>query len=304
MAGTDVIIRNPMMRCFSGATEMGFTSHNSSDCLLLEGAETKVALKAWGLSAIPHTEEDLLAKLVEAGFNRDLCIATVQTMLEQKIVLRMDKDEAHDMLIPAEKSPICAHLVVCIAGTIQAGNIGHYLKALKSQFCMEMKVILTKNASKMVTAKSIRHTLACEVFTDVYDDVIGVHHVPHIWLSDWAECVIVAPATANSINRIAHSTCDDLLSLTVAATPVETPVIMVPSMNVRMWDNPGVQANLDICRQRPNYWIVEPGYGVEVNLNWDKRTLIDGAFGAATPMELVRCCENIYEIVCEKDDEE
>src|SRR3989442_15074440 len=80
-------------------------------------------------------------------------------------------------------------------------------------------------------------------------------------LAKRAELVLVLPATARTLFRLAHGVCDDLLSLVVCAT--EAPVVVVPSMNPVMWRNPAVQRNVDLLR-RGGRFIVEPGPGWEV----------------------------------------
>ena len=70
----------------------------------------------------------------------------------------------------------------------------------------------------------------------------------HIQLAQWADLVVLAPATANSIGKAANGLADDLLSTFLLACPA--PKLFCPAMNVRMYENPGVQANIDRLKER------------------------------------------------------
>jgi phosphopantothenoylcysteine decarboxylase/phosphopantothenate--cysteine ligase len=71
----------------------------------------------------------------------------------------------------------------------------------------------------------------------------------HIALADWAQIVVVAPATADIIAKVANGLCDDLLS-TVLCTCWATPTLWAPAMNTRMWENPATQRNVETLRAR------------------------------------------------------
>ncbi len=94
----------------------------------------------------------------------------------------------------------------------------------------------------------------------VYDDTFTLDHgeIPHIVLGRRNEVMMIAPASADVIAKLAHGIADDLLTAAVLAATC--PVIICPAMNVVMYQNPATQANLDILRKR-NFRIVEPGSG-------------------------------------------
>ena len=103
----------------------------------------------------------------------------------------------------------------------------------------EVKTIMTANACELIspiTFKSITHQPVVTKMFDIDADI------EHISLADWAEIVVVAPATANIIGKVACGIADDLLSTTIMATCA--PVLLVPSMNVHMYENPIVQENI------------------------------------------------------------
>jgi phosphopantothenoylcysteine decarboxylase/phosphopantothenate--cysteine ligase len=85
------------------------------------------------------------------------------------------------------------------------------------------------------------------------------HKSAHIALADWAQLVVVAPATANIIGKVAQGICDDLLSTTLCTTWAK-PTLFAPAMNTRMWENPAVQRNVETLRQQ-GVQIVGPATG-------------------------------------------
>jgi len=129
----------------------------------------------------------------------------------------------------------------------------------------EVKVILTKSAQNFVKINTNRF-FTKKVFTDEdeYDQTSGGYSMPgdeilHIELRKWADVLVIAPITANTIAKIAHGMADNLLTNTVLAWDLSKPVIIAPAMNTNMWENPVVQANLLIA----NYLklrVVEPTY--------------------------------------------
>ncbi len=82
--------------------------------------------------------------------------------------------------------------------------------------------------------------------------------IDHIAEAQWADALVVAPATANILAKFAHGIADDFLSTLYLATTA--PVLVAPAMNVNMWNHPATQANIEILRQR-GVRIVEPGTG-------------------------------------------
>jgi phosphopantothenoylcysteine decarboxylase/phosphopantothenate--cysteine ligase len=120
----------------------------------------------------------------------------------------------------------------------------------------EVKTIMTANACELVspiTFKSITHQ---PVVTKMFD--IDAY-IEHISLADWAEIVIIAPATANIIGKVTGGIADDLLSTTIMAT--RSTVLFVPSMNVHMYENPIIQENISKL-SKLGYFFMEPEKGM------------------------------------------
>ncbi len=107
----------------------------------------------------------------------------------------------------------------------------------------EVRTVLTVNATQFVTPLSVE-TLS---LNPAAIGMFGEHNrdaIEHIELGLWAEVSVVAPATANFIGKMANGIADDLLSTTLLALRSETPVVLAPAMNTRMWEHPAVQRNL------------------------------------------------------------
>jgi hypothetical protein len=221
----------------------------------------------------------LISELASEGFSRVPLTAVLKRMQQAKLLLSGGREDLSGLLnFTCSAKRACQRLVVCMTGAIQSAYFGLYLLHLKTSFCEELKLVLTKSAQEFVQTKTLLHVCASEVYSDPFQHV-DPNEIPHMFLSRWASCVLVAPATAASLHRIAQGSCDDLTSLTVAATPQETPVVIAPSMNELMWRNPAIQQNVGRCRAM-GYWIIEPGFACEVSKQWKDRDLRVGGFGA------------------------
>lgn len=130
---------------------------------------------------------------------------------------------------------------------------------------IEVFVIMTKRATQMISPKEFEKATGNTVYTELFDkdfnykDILKIRHVDHIDLADKASIFVVAPATANIIAKIAHGIADDFLTTTLLA--VHCSVIICPSMNVNMWNNPATQDNISILKKR-GYIIIDPEKGM------------------------------------------
>jgi phosphopantothenoylcysteine decarboxylase/phosphopantothenate--cysteine ligase len=121
-----------------------------------------------------------------------------------------------------------------------------------------VRTVMTENACRLISPKSFEAVTGQPVYTSLWNEP-GEHSMGHISLADWAQAVIVAPATANIIAKAAHGICDDLLSTTLCVC-WETPMLFAPAMNTRMWHNPVVRKNIEAIIERGAN-IVGPGEG-------------------------------------------
>lgn len=153
------------------------------------------------------------------------------------------------------KSP-SKHIVIGITGGIAAYKSLSLIRMFMSND-YEVKVVATKHALEFVSPLVIE-TLSCnKLYVDMFDRTYE-HEVQHIALADWADCVIVAPATANIIGKMACGIADDALSTMLLATT--KPIFVAPAMNCNMYANAAVTDNIAKLCQRGIH-IIEPQSG-------------------------------------------
>jgi phosphopantothenoylcysteine synthetase/decarboxylase len=111
-----------------------------------------------------------------------------------------------------------------------------------------VRVIMTEAATRFVAPLTFQSLSGQSVLTSIWD-ADDRPDSQHIGLARWCELMIIAPATANTIARMAHGLCDDVVSLAAAALPRGTPLLLAPAMNADMWANPIVQRNLTTLRE-------------------------------------------------------
>jgi phosphopantothenoylcysteine decarboxylase / phosphopantothenate---cysteine ligase len=120
-----------------------------------------------------------------------------------------------------------------------------------------VRVMMSAGAQQFITPLTLQtlsgHAVATDTFDLTQESAIG-----HIELADSADAVVIAPATANVIGKLAAGIADDLITTVLLA--VRAPVVLAPAMNVNMWENPIVQANLSRLRTH-GYRVVEPDAG-------------------------------------------
>ncbi|MGB7583055.1 MAG: flavoprotein [Sedimentisphaerales bacterium] len=110
----------------------------------------------------------------------------------------------------------------------------------------EVRTVLTENALHLVGAKSFEAVTGGPVHMSMWEQ--EEFRIGHINLADWADVVIVAPATANILGKFANGICDDLLSTMLCACWAK-PMLFAPAMNDKMWTNPAVQENVKFAER-------------------------------------------------------
>lgn len=122
-----------------------------------------------------------------------------------------------------------------------------------------VRTIMTEAACKLITPATFEAVTGQAVYTSLWqgpeDFKIG-----HIQTADWADAVVVAPATADIIAKITAGICDDLLSTTLCAC-WNKPVLLAPAMNSNMWDNPVVRHNVTILTDQLKFNTIGPAAG-------------------------------------------
>ncbi len=135
-------------------------------------------------------------------------------------------------------------VLLIITGGIAAYKSLEIIRGLKTNN-IDVTCILTKSGSEFVTPLSIESLSENKVYTDLFN-LTDEHEMGHIQLSRQADVILVAPATANIMSKIAYGNTDDLASTVLVAT--NKPIIVAPAMNVRMWLNNATQRNIQTLR--------------------------------------------------------
>ena len=147
-------------------------------------------------------------------------------------------------------------ILLIICGGISAYKSLELIRSLK-KLGAKVKTILTKSAKEFVTPLSVA-SLSQE---KVYDDLFSPENeaeMDHISLSRWADLIVVAPATANTISKLSAGSSEDLASAVILASDKD--IFLTPAMNVRMWEHPSTKENLNKLKSY-NYKIIGPEIG-------------------------------------------
>ena len=145
-------------------------------------------------------------------------------------------------------------LVIC--GGISAYKSLELIRSLKKQGS-QIKTILTKSAKEFITPLSVSSLSQGKVYDDLFN-VENEIEMDHISLSRWADVIIVAPATANTISKLSTGSSDDLASTVILASNKD--IFLTPAMNVRMWEHPSTKENLKKLKSY-GYKVIGPEVG-------------------------------------------
>lgn len=146
-------------------------------------------------------------------------------------------------------------VLLCVTGCIAAYKSCEIARALQ-KVGVRVKVCMTEHATSFVGPTTFRALTREEVAVDLFDNPSDPIH--HISLAKEPDVVLVAPATANVVAKVAHGQADDLLTTTILAT--DAPVVVAPAMNVGMWQAEATQKNIATLEQR-GFDIVRPATG-------------------------------------------
>ena len=148
-----------------------------------------------------------------------------------------------------------AQIVLGITGSIGAYKAGDLVRRLRDHGAT-VHCVMTKEAREFITPLTLQVLSEQKVLTDLFG--LEDPHVVHTQLADQASLVVIAPATANVIGKLANGLADDLLTCLVLAT--KAPVLIAPAMNVHMYNHPTVQENIKTLR-RLGHRFVGPAVG-------------------------------------------
>lgn len=150
------------------------------------------------------------------------------------------------------------NILLGVTGGIAAYKMADVASMLVKQHA-DVHVVMTENATKFITAETFQVLTKNKVYVDVFDEEPDDYvNVPHISLGTSADCVLIAPATADVIGKIANGIADDMVTTTVL--PARCPILISPSMNVYMYENRIVQDNIRKLKKF-GYRIIEPDNG-------------------------------------------
>lgn len=148
------------------------------------------------------------------------------------------------------------NILLCVTGGIAVYKAAALTSKL-SQSNFNVKVMMTASAMEFVTPLTFQAMSRNDVYYDTFDEKDSAK-IAHIDLADWADLIIVAPATANTIGKLANGIADDMVTTTLLAATA--PVWIAPAMNVHMYDHPAVKKNIETLHSFGHRFI-EPSEG-------------------------------------------
>lgn len=144
----------------------------------------------------------------------------------------------------------------------------------------EVRVAMTESAAKLISPAVFQALSQSPVYISMFD---SEGRLGHINLANWADVFVLAPATANTIGKIARGLADNLLTTIILALPENTPLLIAPAMNDNMWKNVFVKENIEKLKKRKNCFLAGPTVGA----------LADGTEGKGRMVEP----EEIFKVV-------
>ncbi len=177
-------------------------------------------------------------------------------------------------------------IVLGVTGGIAAYKAAEFVRLLVREEA-HIHVVMTRNAQQFITPLTFQTLSGNPVTTDLFS-LIEEEKIGHIVLADLAQLIVILPATANIIGKIANGIADDFLSTMVMASRAS--VLFVPSMNVNMWESRALQKNIQTLTER-GYHFMEPGEG-ELACGW---------YGRGRLAELSEVMEKAKDIFTPKD---
>ena len=143
--------------------------------------------------------------------------------------------------MPAASGPLReTRVLLCVCGGIAAYKAADLVRRLRDAGA-EVQVAMTEDAQRFVGAQTFQALSHRPVRVSLWDEQAEAA-MGHLELAGWADRVVIAPATANTIAKLAHGMADDLVSTLCLATGA--PILLAPAMNHRMWRHPATQANI------------------------------------------------------------
>jgi len=170
----------------------------------------------------------------------------------------------YETILPVTGETSKPRILLGVTGGVAAYKAAELVRALQ-QHGAEVRVAMTRAAQEFVQSLTFSSLTGYKTITTMWSEdgepasgLDDAGSIEHISIAQWAQAVVIAPATAHFLAKMAHGFADDFLSTTLLATTA--PVVVAPSMNVNMWNHAATQANLHLLRER-GVAIVKPGSG-------------------------------------------
>ena len=144
-------------------------------------------------------------------------------------------------------SPATRTVILGVSGSIAAYKSAEIASQLRKSG-HDVFVVMTRSAAEFITPLTLATLSRNPVLRDLSDEKEGAWKPGHIELADRADLLLIAPATADTIARLAHGFADDALGAVALAT--RAPLLIAPAMNGKMWEHPATQANTDALKGR------------------------------------------------------
>jgi len=139
------------------------------------------------------------------------------------------------------------NVLLGVSGGIAAYKSAELVREL-ARAQAQVRVVMTRPAKKFITPLTFQALSGNPVLSDEFKHAESANGMDHIALARWADAVLIAPASANTIAKLTHGGADDLLSTTCLAT--KAPIALAPAMNQAMWNNSATQDNVELLRKR------------------------------------------------------
>ncbi len=177
------------------------------------------------------------------------------------------------------------NILLCVTGSIAAYKAAVLCRIFKVAGC-EVKVIMTPLAKQFITPLTMATLSKSPILVEFFNPENGEWN-SHVSLGEWADCMVIAPATANTIAKMAHGVADNLLLTTYLSA--RCPVVVAPAMDLDMYAHAATQENLEIIRRR-GVEIIEPASG----------ELASGLVGKGRMSEPDQTASEVLELISQK----
>ena len=254
--------------------------------LRFEDESAELARVALELLSEAHTEEELLAHIraLAGECEPELVTETVTVLRDAGAIRSVAAPSAHVEVAPRTHGPPRARVLVGVSGAIAATEVPSLVQQLQARR-FDVTVAMTAAARRFVSRDALEAITHRAVVTGFWRRP-EEGPAPHIHLAAWADLIVLYPASAATVARVAQGQCTDVLSAAVVAS--RAPVLVVPSMNDAMYRSAAVQRNLETLR-RDGRHVTLPGMGSEVAWRPSDRAPMVGA--APPPAQIVAAVE-------------